>query len=319
MKNNTIIFCAIFFCLQACNIILQQGVLHAQMPAAKMIIVDSGWANNSINTVPFRKNSLVTFLDTQYIAYYNQQGYVVAGKRKTGSADWQLRQTQYRGNVADAHNSISFSSGNGNLVINRYDIHLQKWQQVQSNLIDGERQRNAYWQACVDTRGVFHISWVWRESPDVASNHDLCYASSADGGKTWNKSTGEKYSLPIKAASAEYICHISQNSDLINQTAMYADEESHPFIATYRRQQNDSVPQYHLVFKTRKKWQIQNTGFRKTIFSLSGTGTKRIPVSRPQLITYKNQQFIAAVIIFRDNERGGFISASTNNNINKNS
>ena len=72
-----------------------------------MIIVDSGWANNSINKVPFRKNSLVTFLDTQYIAYYNQQGYAVAGKRKTGSANWQLRQTQYRGNVADAHYSIS--------------------------------------------------------------------------------------------------------------------------------------------------------------------------------------------------------------------
>lgn len=55
------------------------------------------------------------------------------------------------------------------------------------------------------------------------------------------------------------------------------------------------------------------------MFSLSGTGTKRISVSRPQLITYKNKQFIAAVIIFRDNERGGFISAATNNNINKNS
>ena len=52
------------------------------------------------------------------------------------------------------------SSGHGNLVINRYDIHLQKWQQVQSNLIDGEGQWNAYWQACVATRGVFHISWV---------------------------------------------------------------------------------------------------------------------------------------------------------------
>lgn len=385
MKSNTIIFCVISFCLQACNIIVWQGSLQAQMPAAKMIIVYSGWANNSINTVPFRKNSLVTFLDTQYIAYYNQQGYVVAGKRKTGSADWQLRQTQYRGNVTDAHNSISLmidgagylhlcwdhhnsalrycksvspgsliltnempmtgdmeahvtypefykmpngnllflyrdgSSGNGNLIINRYDIHLQKWQQVQSNLIDGEGQRNAYWQACVDTKGVFHISWVWRESPDVASNHDLCYASSADAGKTWNKSTGEKYSLPIKAASAEYICHIPQNSDLINQTTIYADEESHPFIASYWRQKNDSAPQYHLVFKTGEKWQIQNTGFRNTVFSLSGTGTKRISVSRPQLITYKNKQFIAAVIIFRDNERGGFISAATNNNINKNS
>src|SRR5471032_1490180 len=31
-------------------------------------VVGDGWANNSVNAVVFRKNSLVTHLDTQYIA-----------------------------------------------------------------------------------------------------------------------------------------------------------------------------------------------------------------------------------------------------------
>lgn len=55
----------------------------------------------------------------------------------------------------------------------------------------------------MDVAGTIHISWVWRESPDVASNHDMAYARSKDGGKTWERSTGEKYHLPIVADEAE--------------------------------------------------------------------------------------------------------------------
>jgi hypothetical protein len=69
--------------------------------------VDSGWANNSINTAIFRKNSLVTFRNWQYIAYYNKNGYVVLGKRELGNDKWELKQTPYKGNVSDAHNVIS--------------------------------------------------------------------------------------------------------------------------------------------------------------------------------------------------------------------
>jgi hypothetical protein len=93
------------------------------------------------------------------------------------------------------------SSGNGNLVMNRYDVKTAKWFRVQRNMIDGESTRNAYWQAFVDQQGTIHLSWVWRETPDVISNHDVCYAKSIDKGKTWQKTTGEKYRLPITQPS----------------------------------------------------------------------------------------------------------------------
>lgn len=91
---------------------------------------------------------------------------------------------------------------------------------MQNNLIDGQNKRNAYWQTCIDEKGTIHVSWVWRETPDVSSNHDMCYACSKDGGITWQKSTGEKYTLPITAATAEYAVRIPQKSELINQTSM---------------------------------------------------------------------------------------------------
>jgi hypothetical protein len=210
-------------------------------------------------------------------------------------------------------------SGQGNMVINSYDIKIKKWQQLHSNLIDGEKLRNAYWQACVDVKGTIHISWVWRESPDVASNHDMCYAKSTDGGLTWQNSNNEKYTLPINAATAEYVCHIPQKSELINQTSMYADETGNPFIASYWKDKGDSIPQYHIIYKTNKDWKIQNTGFRKTAFSLSGAGTKKIPISRPQIVSYKKDGKNIVAMIFRDEERSSKVSIALNSDIDKNS
>lgn len=77
------------------------------------------------------------------------------------------------------------ASGRGNLMMNYYDVANKKWSQLHDILIDGEGQRNAYWQMAIDVKGTIHFSWVWRETGDVATNHDICYArsyaTSADG------------------------------------------------------------------------------------------------------------------------------------------
>ncbi len=206
-------------------------------------------------------------------------------------------------------------SGNGNLVLNRYGTKNKKWIRVQDNLIDGEGKRNAYWQIAMDAKGTLHMSCVWRESPDVASNHDLCYARSKDGGVTWEKSSGEKYNLPITLNTAEYACKIPQQSELINQTSMFADENGHPFIATYWRNQNSTIPQYHLVYNINGQWQTDDLAFRKTAFTLSGTGTKSIPVSRPQIVAYQQKNKMAVALIFRDEERGSKVSIGVNSDL----
>lgn len=202
-------------------------------------------------------------------------------------------------------------SGNGDLVLNRWDAENQKWSRVQDMLIDGERQRSAYPQIAVDGKGAIHLSWVWRETPDVATNHDLCYARSEDGGKTWVKSSGEKHRLPINAATAEYVYKIPQKSELINQTSMTADERGRPFIATYWRDANSPIPQYRVLHLDGKTWRMSQVGERKTAFSLSGGGTKRIPIARPQIVARKRR----VTVIFRDEERGSKVSVATIDNI----
>ena len=207
----------------------------------------------------------------------------------------------------------SGASGRGNLVLNRYDLKTRKWHRIHDVLIDGEGERNAYWQMYVDPEGTMHLSWVWRETWLVETNHDLCYAKSSDGGKTWQRSDGSPYSLPITLENAEIAWRIPQNSELINQTSMTADSNGHPYIATYWRDNGSEVPQYRLVWHDGGKWNMSVVGNRSTPFSLSGGGTKMIPVSRPRIASDGRQ----AYYIFRDSERGSKVSVAHTSNLGK--
>ena len=201
------------------------------------------------------------------------------------------------------------ASGSGNLVINHYDANAQQWTQLHKNLISGEGERNAYPQACVDARGGIHLSWVWRETHDVATNHDLCYARSDDGGKTWRKSDGTAYAIPITAATAEVASPVPQRHELINQTSMCADQNGRPIIATYFRPRGEKVPQYFLVHHAGGAWRTVQVTRRKTPFSLSGGGSKAIPISRPQAFATTGGDGITSVgVIFRDAERQSRVS-----------
>lgn len=200
-------------------------------------------------------------------------------------------------------------SGNGDLVINKYTLASKEWTQVQANLIDGQGNRNAYWQVYVDREDIVHISWLWRETYDVATNHDLCYARSKDGGETWETIDGKAYELPITIDNAAVAWPVPQNSELINQTSMTADDQGRPIIATYWREPDTEVPQYHVVYHD-GNWKTQQVTNRKTPFTLSGGGTKRIPIARPQVVVEEESGKTQVYLVFRDEERGNKISVA---------
>src|SRR5690554_3873809 len=79
-------------------------------------VVGLGWAGNTINTVVFRRNSVVSDRNWQYVAYYDSTGHVVLARRNSSGGPWEVKQTPYKGNINDAHNSISIMlDGNGYL------------------------------------------------------------------------------------------------------------------------------------------------------------------------------------------------------------
>lgn len=366
--------------MSAIGVLCSSGTSQAEKAAkvsTKLVTVAPGWAENSVNATIFRKNSVVSTVNYQFVAFYDSTAHVVLARRAHGSEQWEVHQTQYTGNIRDAHNVISLmvdgegylhlswdhhnnplhycrslkpeslelgdmepmlgenekvvsypefyrmadggllfayrdgGSGNGNLVLNRYDLTAKKWLRLQTNLIDGEGQRNAYWQLFVDAGGTIHVSWVWRESPDVRSNHDMCYACSKDGGKSWVKSTGEVYALPIHAASAEVVKAIPQGSNLINQTSMTTDADGNPFIATYYKEAGDSCTQFHLIYRQNGSWKSSVATHRKLDFDLGGVGSRSNPISRPQLMIVKQGKQQRLALIYRDEEAGNNIVLAT--------
>ena len=149
------------------------------------------------------------------------------------------------------------------------------------------------------------MSWTWRETWDVATNHDILYAYSPDEGATWQRSTGERYTLPITEATAEVALAIPQGRGLINQTTMAVDARARPYIATYWQPEGSDVPQYRLVWHDGERWRATPIGHRTTPFAIAGAGTRRIPLSRPQVLTGTDG---AVYVVFRDFEHGGGIS-----------
>lgn len=213
-------------------------------------------------------------------------------------------------NLADGSMLFAYrsgASGRGNLVMNVYDTSTREWRRLHDVLIDGEDARSAYWQIHVDRAGTIHVSWVWRETWMVETNHDICYARSRDNGETWETSDGTPLYLPINAASAEYAVRIPQKSELINQTSMSADAMGHPYIATYWRDADSDTPQYRVVWHDGKEWRHRTVGRRVGAFSLAGGGTKMIPIARPRMVIDNDNIYY----LMRDNDREGRVEIAT--------
>ncbi len=90
---------------------------------------------------------------------------------------------------------------------------------------------------------------------------------------------------------------------------MAADGAGRPYIATYWRKEGETVPQYRIVYRADAGWRTLDLPWRHTPFSLSGLGTKAIPIARPQLVV--DRAGTHAQLLFRDVERGDRVSAAS--------
>ncbi len=203
-------------------------------------------------------------------------------------------------------------SGRGNLVLKRYDVRARRWSLVHASLIDGEGARSAYPAYTVDPRGTLHLAWVWRATPDVATNQDLAYARSIDGGVTWTGIDGRPLEVPFTAANADYALRVGPNRSLMNPPSLAADADGRPLIANYWTPDGSDIPQFHVVRHGGNRWQVSQVTARTTSFTLAGGGTKNPPISRAVLATRADADGgRQAVLVYRDDERDGRIIAAT--------
>ena len=192
-------------------------------------------------------------------------------------------------------------SGDGDLCLNRY-APGRGWSVVHHGLIAGLGRCNPYWwRPAFGPDGDLHLAWCWRDTPDAETNHDVCYARSADGGVTWRRSDGRPQPLPITPDSAETIDPVPHGSTLPNQCAAAIDRHGRPHLAHYQRDAA-GVPQYLHLWHDGRRWRRESVGRRTLGFTLAGRGSLTIPISRPEIAIGADDRII---LITRDAEFGG--------------
>jgi len=142
-------------------------------------------------------------------------------------------------------------SGSGDNYIHQYDAANSSWRRMGASSLfsrsgiyppwENSTSRNAYLNDVLfDATSRLHVTWTYREAGRTwASNHDLHYAYSDDGGIRWKNNAGKAIADlaandPIALADEGIVVHrIPVYSWLMNQTTMIVDSKNRPHVITY--------------------------------------------------------------------------------------
>lgn len=176
-------------------------------------------------------------------------------------------------------------SGSGNEIYNVFNTKNDAWQRLHDTpLVDGEGERNGYfWGPVLGPDGFFHLSWVWRETPVAASNHDISYAKSKDL-VNWQKSDGTSLTLPMKLSNSEAAVPLPQFSGILNgHTPIGFDHKARPLIS-YQAYDENGDSQLFVARNDNGKWksyQISNWKNSRQELNMTGALPTTLTVKRP--------------------------------------
>lgn len=180
-------------------------------------------------------------------------------------------------------------SGNGRRFYNVYDLKSRTWARLfDTPLFEGQGKRNAYPGGPVvgpDKR--FHVFWVWRDTPDCATNNNLSYARSPDL-VHWETAAGQPVELPMTLGAKGLIVDpIPSGGGIINGGArLVFDWQHRPMIAYHKSDAKGNMQLYVARFAERKWTRRVITAWDKPV-KFSGGGAMPfigIRLSAPQRV-----------------------------------
>lgn len=121
-------------------------------------------------------------------------------------------------------------SGNGDEILWEYGAGT--WSRIGPYIEGGTA--NAYLDGLAyGMDGRLHATWIWRETPDASTNHDICHAYSPDHGRSWYNSRGQPAGTAGQApmhpnTPGITAVPIPQNRGLMNQEGMTVDRKGRP-------------------------------------------------------------------------------------------
>ncbi|WP_372949776.1 BNR repeat-containing protein [Mariniphaga sp.] len=173
------------------------------------------------------------------------------------------------------------SSGSGNEIYNTYNTETKSWSRLlDAPLTDGQGLMNAYQsQPTLMKDDWYHVYWVWRDTPDCETNHDLSYMKSPDL-KNWFNAFGEPVELPATIENKSLIVDpVPPGGGIINLAArLVLDKDNNP-VFIYHKYGDDGNLQLFVAQIEGKNWvskQITDWDYR---WEFSGRGSIVFEVS----------------------------------------
>lgn len=165
-------------------------------------------------------------------------------------------------------------SGNGNHVFNAYDAETGSWRRLlDTPLTDGQGQRNAYPVGPVQgPDDEWHLVWVWRDTPDAATNHDLSYARTSNL-VDWTTGTGQPLNLPVTLGTSDIVDPVPAGQGMINNnTKVGFDAQNRP-VVVYHKYDGSGATQLYNARLENGAWVVHQTTDWDYRWDFGGNGT----------------------------------------------
>jgi hypothetical protein len=149
-------------------------------------------------------------------------------------------------------------SGRGARLYNVYDEPSRTWRRLlDTPLLDGRGLMNAYPagpQKGPD--GYYHMCWVWRDTPDCSTNHDVCYARSSNLVR-WETAAGDPVDLPITIDTRGVVVDpVPAKGGVINgNTRVGFDSDRRPIVSYHKFDSGGNTQIYNARFEG-DRWRI---------------------------------------------------------------
>ncbi len=146
-------------------------------------------------------------------------------------------------------------SGNGVDFYNVYDVQTKTWHRMHSTpLLNGLDRMNAY--ARMPEKGPdgnYHMVWIWRNTPDCATNHSISYACSPDL-MSWKTGSGAALDLPITIESGATVDPVPPGGGLINMTQSLGFDDQKRAVISYHKHDENGYTQAYCARLENGKW-----------------------------------------------------------------
>jgi hypothetical protein len=154
-------------------------------------------------------------------------------------------------------------SGQGDQHFYRYDDDQRQWERVlDTPLIDGRGERSAYIHGgglpMPGPDGRWHLLWVWRDTPDHATNHSLSYARTIGSDLTqWESAGGVPVTPPFSIDNTELLVDgTPPGGGLSNPLNRISWDSKQRVVISYHRFDETGASQIYNARFDAEKWMV---------------------------------------------------------------